>query len=129
MFQRWNNGVTINHSGRSVSQTYNTVYIIASQTEPPLSPSTPILASQHNVVSSSIITLDWDSPSSTGGVSVTQLCPHYLPKPFSGSPVTVETTSAQITVSYNTLYNVTIRAVNCVGMSDASMLVTIPSIG
>ncbi|XP_064404414.1 uncharacterized protein LOC135349740 [Halichondria panicea] len=96
--------------------------------EPPLSPSTPILASQHNVVSSSIITLDWDSPSSTGGVSVTQLCPHYLPKPFSGSPVTVETTSAQITVSYNTLYNVTIRAVNCVGMSDASMLVTIPSI-
>ena len=34
----------------------------------------------------------------------------------------METTSAQITVSYNTPYNMTIRAVNCVGMSQESLI-------
>ncbi len=51
------------------------------------------------------------------------------PTPLSGSPVTVETTSAQITVSYNTLYNVTIRAVNCAGMSQESSIVDLSKLG
>ena len=45
------------------------------------------------------------------------------PTPLSGSPATVETTSVQITVSYNTPYNVTIRADNCIGMSQESQIV------
>ncbi len=101
-----------------------------STADPPTSPSTPILASQQSGLSSSNITLEWDPPSSTaaGGVSVSYVLT-ISPTPLFGSPViTVETTSAQITVSYNTPYNVTIKAVNCAGMSDASMLFTIPSI-
>ncbi len=94
----------------------------------PTSPSTPMVASQQNGLNSSSITLEWDSPSFTGGVSVSYVLT-ISPTPLSGSPVTVETTSAQITLSYNTPYNVTIRADNCAGMSDASMLFTVPSIG
>ncbi len=86
------------------------------------------MSSTQNQPSSSIITLDWDPPSSTGGVSVRYVL-IISPTPPSGSPVTVNNTSAQITVSYNTLYDVTLRAVNCVGMSNASMPFTIPSIG
>ncbi len=92
-------------------------------------PSLPLnlrTSSIENQTDSSIVTLEWDS-SSTGGVSVRYVL-IISPTPLSGSPVTVETTSAQITVSYNTYYNVTIRADNCAGMSDASMF-TVPSIG
>lgn len=78
---------------------------------------------QQNGVSSSIVTLEWDS---TGDVSVSYVL-IISPTPLSGSPVIVETTSAQITVSYNTLYNVTITAVNCAGKS--SVIVIIPSVG
>ncbi len=75
-----------------------------------------------NQLSSSIITLEWDPPSSTG---VCQLYPHRLPNTsdLSGSPVTMDTTSTQITISYNTPYNVTIRAENCAGMSQESSIV------
>ena len=104
------------------------MYIIASQTDSPSSPSTPILASQHNVVSSTIITLDWESPSSTGGVSLSYVL-IISPTPLSGSTVTVETTSAQIITSYNILYTVAIRAVNCAGFSSDIMMTMIPSIG
>ena len=76
---------------------------------------------------SSIITLDWDPPFSTGGVSVSYVLT-ISPTPLSGSPVTVEATSAQITVFYNTPYNVTIRAENCAG-SSTGVIVMIPSIG
>ncbi|XP_064402774.1 CUB and sushi domain-containing protein 3-like [Halichondria panicea] len=93
----------------------------------PSSPSTPILASQHNVVSSTIITLDWESPSSTGGVSLSYVL-IISPTPLSGSTVTVETTSAQIITSYNILYTVAIRAVNCAGFSSDIMMTMIPSI-
>ncbi len=86
-----------------------------------------MVASQQNQISSSIITLEWDPPSSTGGVSVSYVLT-ISPTPLFGSPVTVETTSAQITVSYNTPYNVTIRAVNCAG-SSSDVMVTIPFIG
>ncbi|XP_064401776.1 uncharacterized protein LOC135347676 isoform X2 [Halichondria panicea] len=96
--------------------------------EPPSSPSTPILASQHNVVSSTIITLDWDPPSSTGGVSVSYVL-IISPTPLSGSPVTVDTTSTQIISSYNIPYTVAIRAVNCAGFSSDNIMMTmIPSI-
>ena len=74
-----------------------------------------------------IITLEWDPPSSTGGVSVGYVL-IISPTPLSGSPITVETTSAEITVSYNTPYNVTIRAVSCAGNSSDVMEI-IPSIG
>ena len=82
-----------------------------------------MVASQQNQISSSIITLEWDPPSSTGGVSVSYVLT-ISPTPLSGSP----TTSAQITVSYNTPYNVTIRAVNCAG-SSSDVMVKIPFIG
>ncbi len=52
-----------------------------------------MVASQQNQISSSIITLEWDPPSSTGGVSVSYVLT-ISPTPLSGSPVTVETTSA-----------------------------------
>ncbi len=96
-------------------------------TDSPTYPSDPTVVSRQNTVNSSLVTLEWDSPSSTGGVSVSYVLT-ISPTPLSGSPVTVETTSAHITVSYNTPYNVTIRAVNCAGNSS-DVMDTIPSIG
>ncbi len=78
------------------------------------------MTSTQNLPRSSDITLEWDSPSSTGGVSVSYVLT-ISPTPLSESPVTVETTSAQITLSYNTPYNVTIRADNCVGMNETKI--------
>ena len=86
-----------------------------------------MMSSQYDGVNFSLLTLTWSPHSSTGGVSVSYTLT-ISPPPLSGSPVTVETTSTQITVSYNTPYNVTIRAVNCAGMSDDST-VTIAPIG
>ncbi|XP_064403114.1 sushi, von Willebrand factor type A, EGF and pentraxin domain-containing protein 1-like [Halichondria panicea] len=96
---------------------------VADSPSPPLNPR--VSSSAQNQLSSSIITLEWDPPSSTGGVSVSYVLIISL-KPLSGSPVTVETTSAQITVSYNTPYNVTIRADNCAGMSNDVMMMILP---
>ncbi|XP_064400886.1 uncharacterized protein LOC135347001 isoform X2 [Halichondria panicea] len=92
----------------------------------PTSPLNPIISSIQNQTLSSIITLDWDSPSSTGGVSVSYALT-ISPTPLSESPVTVETTLAQITISYDTHYTVTIKTVNCAGNSSAVMVV-IPAI-
>ncbi len=103
------------------------VYINFLLTDPPSRPLTPMVSSQQDGVNSSLLTLTWSPPSYTGGVSVSYTL-IISPSPFSGSPDTVETTSTQITVSYNTPYNVTIRAVNCAGMSDDST-VTIAPIG
>ena len=86
-----------------------------------------MVSSQQDLVNSSLLTLTWSPPSSTGGVSVSYTLT-ISPPPLSWSPVTVETTTVQITVSYNTPYNVTIRAVNCVGISSDTVT-TIPSIG
>ncbi len=82
----------------------------------PTYPVNPRVSHTLNQPSSSIITLEWDHPSSTGGVSVSYVLT-ISPTPLFGSPVTMETTSTQITVSYNTPYNVT---VNCAGMSQLS---------
>ena len=60
--------------------------------------------------------MEWDPPSSPGGVPVSYVLT-ISPPPLSQSPLTVETTSAQITVSYNIRYNLTIRADNCAGTS------------
>ncbi len=76
---------------------------------------------------SASITLTWSPPSFTGGVSVNYVLT-ISPPPLSESSVIVETTSTQITVSYNTPYNVTIRAVNCAVMSNDAT-VTIAPIG
>ena len=97
-------------------------------TDLPSPPLNPTISSTLNRPSSSNITLDWDPPSSTGGVSVSYVL-IISPTLLSVSSVTMETTSAQIIVSYNTPYDVTVRAVNCAGMSIASMWFTIPSIG
>ncbi len=96
--------------------------VINAPTDPPSPPLNPIVSSILNQPSSSIITLEWDPPSSTGGVSVRYVL-IISPTSLSGSPITVETTSTQITVSYNTHYNVMVRAVNCVGMSQESQIV------
>ncbi|XP_064403403.1 uncharacterized protein LOC135348934 [Halichondria panicea] len=90
--------------------------------DPPSPPLNLRVSSILNQLSSSNITLDWDPPFSTGGVSVRYVL-IISPTSLSGSPVTVETTSTQITVSYNTPYDVTVRAVNCAGMSQESQIV------
>ncbi len=95
--------------------------------ESPSPPLTLMVSSQQDGVNSSLLTLTWSPPFSTGGVSVNYTLT-ISPPSFSGPPVTVETTSTQIIVSYNTPYNVTIRAVNCAGMSDDAT-VTIAPIG
>ncbi len=99
------------------------------QTEPPSPPLTFTVLEISDVVNatSADLTLTWSPPSSTGGVSVNYTLT-ISPSPLSESPVTVETTSTQITVSYNTPYIVTIRAVNCAGMSSDTVIL-IPSIG
>ncbi len=97
------------------------VCLVNTLTAAPSPPLNTRVSYNHNQPNSSNITLDWDSPSSTGGVSVSYVLT-ISPTPLSGSPVTVETTSAQITVFYNTPYNVTIKAVNCVGMSHESSI-------
>ncbi len=99
-------------------------YLINTLTDPPTPPLNPRVSSAQNQPNFSNITLEWDSPSSTGGVSVSYVLT-MSPTPLSGSPVTVETTSAQITVSYNIPYNVTIRADNCAGMSQESSDISI----
>ncbi len=92
-------------------------------TDPPSPPLNTRVSSTQNQLNSSTITLDWDPPSSTCGVSVSYVLT-ISPPPLSESPVTIiETTSAQITVSYNVVYNVTIRAVNCVAMSQENQIV------
>ena len=90
----------------------------------PTRPLNPSISFIQNQISSSIVTvtLDWDPPSSTGGVSVSYVLT-ISPIPLSGSPVTMDTPSSQIIVSYNTPYDVTIRAVNCAGMSQESSIV------
>ena len=123
-----NNGVMSQQQTIRVDGEY--IYFIAKPIEilyieisvVPTRPLNPSVSFIQNQLSSSIITLEWNSPSSTGGVSVSYVLT-ISPTPLSGSPVTVETTSAQITVSYNTPYNVTIRAVNCAGMSQESLIV------
>ena len=92
-----------------------------SHTGNPTSPLNPRISSTLNQSSSSNINLDWEAPSSTGGVSIRYVL-IISPTSLSGSPVTVETTTVQITISYNTPYNVTIRAVNCVGMSETRIV-------
>ncbi|XP_064401048.1 uncharacterized protein LOC135347098 [Halichondria panicea] len=89
--------------------------------DPPSPPLNPTVSSTLNQPSSSNITLEWNSPSSTGGVSVSYVLT-ISPTPLSKSPVIVGTTSGQITVSYNTPYNMTIRAVNCAGMNETSIV-------
>ncbi|XP_064402927.1 uncharacterized protein LOC135348582 isoform X2 [Halichondria panicea] len=89
--------------------------------DPPSPPLSPRVSFTLNQPSYSNTTLEWGPPSSTGSVSVNYVVT-ISPTPFSGSPVTVEAISAQITVSYNTLYNVTIRADNCAGMSQESLI-------
>ena len=85
-----------------------------------------MMSLQYDGVNFSLLSLTWSPHSSTGGVSVSYTLT-ISPPPLSGSPVTVETTTILITVSYNTPYNVTIRAVSCAGMSRDTL--TIPSIG
>ncbi len=92
-----------------------------SHTGNPTSPLNPRISSTLNQPSSSNITLDWDPPSSTGGVSVRYVLV-ISPTPLSGSPVTVDTTLAQITVSYNVIYNGTIRADNCAGINQTRIV-------
>ncbi len=96
--------------------------VVHTPTDPPTPPLNSRVSSTLNQPSSSDITLEWDSPSSTGGVSVSYVLT-IAPTPLSGSPVTVETTFAQITISYNTPYNVTIRAANCAGKSQETSIV------
>ncbi len=103
-------------AGEWVMSAYR-VILIHAHTDPPSPPLNTRVSSAQNQPNFSNITLEWDPPLSTGGVSVSYVL-ILSPIPLSGSSVTTETTSANIAVSYNTPYNVTIRADNCVGMNE-----------
>ncbi len=81
------------------------VILIHTPTDSPSPPLNTRVSSAQNQPSFSNITLEWDPPYSTeaGGVSVSYVLT-ISPTPLSGSLVTVDTTSAQSAVSYNTPY-------------------------
>ena len=87
-----------------------------------------MVSSQQDGINSSLVTLTWSPPSSTGVVSVSYTLT-ISPPPLSGSPVTVEAAMIQIAISYNTHYDATIRANYCAGMSSTTTMGAIPSIG
>ncbi|XP_064397938.1 uncharacterized protein LOC135344610 isoform X2 [Halichondria panicea] len=118
-------GTMVECEGESSQEGPLTITVAADPPSPPLN---TIISSTQNQPSSSIITLDWDPPSSTSGVPVSYVLT-ISPTPLSGSPVTVETTSAQIIVSYNSPYNVTSKAVICAGsIASSDVMVMIHSI-
>ncbi|XP_064402713.1 uncharacterized protein LOC135348428 [Halichondria panicea] len=114
---------TLVGGGGDVMESQQTTVVVA------VAPTFPLnlrLSASQNQINSSIINVEWDTPSSTGGVSVRYVLT-ISPTPLSGSPVTMDTTSAQMTISYNAPYSVTIKAVNCAG-SSTDVMVMIPSI-
>ena len=74
-----------------------------------------------NGTSTSVVTLQWAPPTSTGGVDVSYVLT-VSPPPVSGSTITTQT-STDITVYYYIQYNVTIRAKNCAGSSQDTNVV------
>ena len=86
-------------------------------TDPPSPPLNPILLEFHNGTNVSVVTLQWDPPSTTGGVDISYVLT-VSPPPASGSTITTQINITEITVSYNTQYNVSIRAKNCAGSSN-----------
>ena len=74
-----------------------------------------------NRTNTSVVTLQWAPPTSTGGVDVSYVLT-VSPPPVSGSTITTQT-STDITVSYNIQYNVTIRAENCAGSSIDTVVI------
>ena len=94
------------------------------------SPSPPAnlqLSSQCNLPSSSLVTLQWDPPSTGGGVTVSYDLT-VSPTPLSGSPPSLTNTSIQLSLNYNTVYNVSIIASTCGGPSEPALF-TVPPIG
>ena len=75
-----------------------------------------------NGTSTSVATLQWVPPTSTGGVNVSYVLTVSPPPVSSWANITTQT-STNITVSYNIQYNVTIRAENCAGSSNDTMVV------
>ncbi len=69
----------------------------------------------------STVTVTWDHTPQQN-VPVSYVVSIY-PTPISGIPVTTDTTVILIVVSYNTSYNVTIRAQNCAGVSNALVVI------
>ena len=76
-----------------------------------------------NGTNTSVVTLQWAPPTSTGGVDVSYILLVSPPPALSESTITTRTNVIEITVSYNIQYNVTIRAENCVGSSQDTMVV------
>ena len=83
--------------------------------DPPSLPRNPMLEFD-NRTNTSVVTLQWAPPTSTGGVDISYVLT-VSPPPVSGSTVTTQT-STDITVSYNIQYSVNIRATNCAGSSQ-----------
>ena len=73
-----------------------------------------------NGTSTSVVTLQWAPPTSTGGVDVSYVLT-VSPPPVSGSTITTQTSTNNITVSYNIQYHVTIRTENCAGSSNGTV--------
>ena len=88
-------------------------------TDPPSSPLNPMLGFQ-NGTNTSVVTLQWTPPTSTGGVDVSYVLT-VSPPPVSGSNITTQT-STDITVYYYIQYIVTIRAENCAGSSNGTVV-------
>ena len=96
--------------------------LIHNVTDPPSPPLNPMLVEFENKLTLSIVVLQWDRPSTTGGVDICYVVT-VSPPPVSGSTIIyTQSRIAEITVSYNTQYNVTIRAENINGSSDDAIV-------
>ena len=87
-------------------------------------PPSPLLNSMsmfENGSNVSVVTLQWTPPSTTGGVDISYVLT-VSPPPVSGSSISTQGNITEITVSYNTPYNVSIRAENCAGPSDDTIV-------
>ena len=94
--------------------------LIHNVTDPP-SPLNPLLVGIENGATVSIVTLLWDRFSTSGGVDIIYVLT-ISPPPVSGSYIATQINITEITVSYNTQYNVSIRAENCAGSSDNAIV-------
>ena len=98
-----------------------TYCLIHNVTDPPSPPLNPMLVEFQNGANMSVVTLQWDRPSTTGGVDIIYFLT-VSPTPLFDSSISTQTRITEITVSCNTQYNVSIRAENCAGSSDNTVV-------
>ncbi len=118
--------ITVAGEFRVCSMTLRINKLINGPTDLPSPPLNTGVSSTLNQLSSSIITLEWDPPSSTGGVSV-----RYMSSPSPNTSLWLTSHRGDhldtdhclvLSCTIYSLLTVTIRADNCVGMSQESSI-------